>query len=439
MITTKAELNQQTIACLQACDPVVNKYRSFFISLQWQKVAERGNDRVWPGKPPHPEIAYIKALLVKINEKKAYMTELRTYLVEHPLLVLELGFLPVRADQQPYGFDVERTVPTARWLSHKGQTIDHQVLRGLFEGSVQMLEAELPMEIETAAIDTKHIYAWVRENNPRENIPNRYDPKRQPRGDNDCSLGVKRHHNREEAEGTKQVKEYLWGYGSGVIAATHPLYGDIVLAEHTLPFNEADVSYYQPLHQQMQETLKKIPPNFTGDAAFDAWFVYQPPAVQGGLAAIPLNLRGFPEPQLGPNGHQLCPHNFEMIPSYIYFDVNRDHHVQILRCPLLHPQPTGISCSHEQFAKGIGCEKRINHELGGRMRVALDRRSDAYKAIYRQRTSAERINSQAKAYGIERPRVRNINSVRNLNTLIYIVINVHALRRVREINKSLLC
>lgn len=72
------------------------------------------------------------------------------------------------------------------------------------------------------------------------------------------------------------------------------------------------------------------------------------------------------------------------------------------------------------------------------MRVTLDRDGPLYKVIYRQRTSAERINSQAKADGIERPKVRNGRSVTNLNTLIYIVINAKALQRVRAINASLL-
>jgi hypothetical protein len=58
--------------------------------------------------------------------------------------------------------------------------------------------------------------------------------------------------------------------------------------------------------------------------------------------------------------------------------------------------------------------------------------------IYRQRTSAERINSQAKDLGIERPKVRNGHSVSNLNTLTYVVINAKALQRARQINASLL-
>ncbi|HWS85111.1 MAG TPA: hypothetical protein VN207_12730, partial [Ktedonobacteraceae bacterium] len=55
-----------------------------------------------------------------------------------------------------------------------------------------------------------------------------------------------------------------------------------------------------------------------------------------------------------------------------------------------------------------------------------------------QRTSAERINSQAKELGIERPKVRNQHSVRNLNTLIYLIINVRALIRAKSINRGIL-
>ncbi len=72
------------------------------------------------------------------------------------------------------------------------------------------------------------------------------------------------------------------------------------------------------------------------------------------------------------------------------------------------------------------------------MRVTLDRESPLYKAIYTQRTAAERINSQAQALGIERPKVRNIRSVKNLNTLIYLSINVRALNRAKSINRELL-
>ncbi len=72
------------------------------------------------------------------------------------------------------------------------------------------------------------------------------------------------------------------------------------------------------------------------------------------------------------------------------------------------------------------------------MRVQLDRIGPLYKAIYTQRTSCKRINSQAKELGIDRPKVRNRCSVANLNTLIYLIINVRALCRAKSINRGLL-
>src|SRR5205814_3128052 len=111
---------------------------------------------------------------------------------------------------------------------------------------------------------------------------------------------------------------------------------------------------------------------------------------------------------------------------------------QRFRCPLLFPEVTGQRCDHAQFGKGKGCVKDLNWELGGQMRVTLDRDGPLYHAVYDQRTSTERINSQSKELGLKRPKVRNGDSIRNLNTLTYLVINARALRRVRERNASLL-
>jgi hypothetical protein len=397
-------------------------------------VSERDESQPWPGSQPHPEKAYVKALLVKKCEKFDYITDLRRFLVKHPLLVLELGFHPVKDDAQPYGFDVEETVPCDRWLRHKQQVMDNDILQALFKATVHDLQAEIPELGDTPVIDTKHIYAWVKENNPREFVTNRYDPEKQPTGDPDCRLGVKRSKNQDDETGeqTKVEKEYLWGYGTGIMAATHPQYGDVVLAEYTLPFNEADSTYFAPLYGRLVETIGFRPRFFAADAAFDAWHIYQPFAELGGMAAIPLNLRGHPQPKLGPNGFHLCPQGLEMAPSYEY-NHPKGYRAQILRCPRLFPMKTAHSCNHKQFAKGVGCVKHINIEAGGWMRIRVDRHSDEYKQLYRQRTASERINSQAKDYGIERPKVRNGHSVVNLNTLTYIVINARALQRVRYI------
>ena len=68
--------------------------------------------------------------------------------------------------------------------------------------------------------------------------------------------------------------------------------------------------------------------------------------------------------------------------------------------------------------------------IGARLRYQIDRDSDAFKNLYRQRTACERINSQAVALGIERPHLRNGTAIANQNTLIYLLINLRFLQRL---------
>ena len=82
---------------------------------------------------------------------------------------------------------------------------------------------------------------------------------------------------------------------------------------------------------------------------------------------------------------------------------------------------------------GVGLPQQGHYE-----RIGAHRDGPLYHAVSNQRTSTERINSQSKELGIKRPKVRNIHSIRQLNTLIYITINAKALQRARTINASLL-
>ena len=254
--------DQQTLTCLLEYDPVVQYYRQFLALFDWSVVPERSPAPHQPGRPAHPESAYVKALLVQVCEGHEYLTDLRTFLIRHPLLVLELGFRPHLDLRQPYGFDVERTVPSRRWLGEKLRHLDHCVLQDLLHATVQALKEEIPGLGETVAFDVKHIYAWVKENNPRVCMKDRYCKDRQPTGDPDCKVGVKRSSNQEQPDGsTKVVKEYLWGYGSGVASAIVAGYGDIILAEYTLPFNENDITHFFPLY--IQNSLSDRHPRHT--------------------------------------------------------------------------------------------------------------------------------------------------------------------------------
>jgi hypothetical protein len=412
-------LQNRTVAWVSApewfaYDLVAQRYEVLFAYLDWTKVPERDESRPWRGRLPHPEAAYIKAYVVMICEGKDFVTDLRRYLVEHPALVWLLGFRVVPDPHSPYGFDLEASVPTARHLRRKLRQMEASILSALLADTVATLAAEIPGLGETVSLDTKHIYAYVKENNPRTYIQDRFDPDKQPAGDPDCRLGVKRSTNQTDAAGnTTSAKEYLWGYGTGVVATRTPEGDEVVLAEYTQPFNVNDVTYGLPLLEQARVNLGYPPRNITADAGFDAWYLYQGCAELGGVAAIAINLRGHTPTRFGSDDAPLCPcHLQAMRPDAIR--IKGTYREQVFVCS---------TC---------GATRWLNIELGGLMRLQLDRQSYAYKRIYKQRTATERINSQAKAHGIERPRLRNAASIAHRNTLIYVVINLKALQRIHQ-------
>ena len=90
---------------------------------------------------------------LKLEEGLTFCTRLRRFLVEHPLLVLELGFRPILNVEQPYGFDVERTVPTARWLREQQRTLSPGVLQTLLLRTVEELREEIPGLGEVVSFD----------------------------------------------------------------------------------------------------------------------------------------------------------------------------------------------------------------------------------------------------------------------------------------------
>jgi hypothetical protein len=438
MIPSSHVFDQLTMTQLLIHDPVVADYRALFSLFDWSLVERWQKQRSSRGRPAHPESAYLKAFLIRVNEGLIYTSQLRTFLCKHPLLVIELGFHLKLDPTAAYGFDVEETLPCRFWFGQKLHQLDRMLLQDLLHATVTALQAEIPGLGETVAFDVKHIYGWVRENNPRVYVQGRFDVTHVPKGDPDCRLGVKKSSNQVQPDGTsKEKKESLFGYGSGVAAATDPVYGDVIFAEYTQPFNEGDITYFRPLYRQTVLALGAYPTNVTADAAFDAWYVYQCAALHHGIAAVPLNQHAHPLYERAAAGSPICPKGLPMHATFQFHHTN-GYRAQRFRCPFLFPQVTGECCDHAQFAKGKGCVKDVNWEVGGKMRVTLNRNGPLYHGIYNQRTSAERINSQAQALGIERPKVRNGRSVANLNTLIYLIINVRALSRVQSINRGLL-
>lgn len=214
MIPASHVFDQSPLATLLDHDPLVTNYRAFFSLLDWS-IVEQWEARQSPrGRPAHPETAYLKAFLIRVREGLIYTAQLHQFLLDHPLLVLELGFHLVLDFTTSFGFDVEKTLPSRQWLTQKLRTLDRGMLTDLLNGTVEALQAEIPGLGDVVSFDVKHIYAWVQENNQRAYVPERYDKTKRLAGDPDCKLGVKRSTNKELPDGsTEEKKELLWGYG----------------------------------------------------------------------------------------------------------------------------------------------------------------------------------------------------------------------------------
>lgn len=433
---------------------VAMRYLRLLGPLDWEHFPERDLDRNW-GIPAVPYAPFVAACLVKVDHQFRYMSRLRAYLVEHPALVWVLGFPLIASSASVWGFDVDASLPAHRHFNRMLRTMPNKPLQFLLDSTVQVLKASLPMSCrfgEAVSVDTKHILAWVKENNTKAYVTadDRYDKERQPVGDPDCRLGCKKRRNQRTTvqdspptpltnplpATTVKVGEFYWGYGTGVVATKVPEWGEFVVAEYTQPFNCADITYFFPLMETTTRRLGRHPRFGAFDAAFDAFYVYAAfhSTEHDGFAAVPLAERG---PQatrtFNAEGLPLCQAELAM-PLKSTFQCRTalvEHEKGRYACPLQMLPTNDQTCpvNHKNWAKG-GCVTTMPTSVGARIRHQVDRNSRAYKDVYKQRTATERINSQAVELGIERPKIRNGRAIANQNTLIYIVINLRAIQRV---------
>lgn len=445
-------------AFVRAC-PVAMKYLRLLGPLDWAHFPERPEDRPWPGPKPHPRAPFVAAYLIKLNEEKTYMSGLRDYLVEHPALVWLLGFELTPCPTAPHGFDVEASVPSRKQLGRVLRDLDNQMLQFLLSGTVRLIRHALPPEVDFGreiSVDTKHIKAWVAENNPKAYIKesDRLDKTRQPSGDRDCKLRCKKKSNQKSkasdkdpskkggnaGKGQKRATQfscdhYFWGYNSGLVATKEAGYGEFVLAELTQTFDKGDTTFFFPLMEATEARLGFQPPCGALDAGFEAWYVFDYFHQAGGFAAIPATERSPVKRQFDDDGLPLCEAGLAM-PLKSTFMNNRGVVPQQMGrygCPLLYPEPTGECCpiDHKKWPAG-GCLLKMGTSAGARIRYQLDRKSDTFKQLYNQRSATERINSQAVALGVENPKLRNQQAITNQNTLIYVLINLRAWHRLRQ-------
>ena len=117
MVPSSVLFDQSVLEQLLDVDPVVQDYRTFFADLDWSLVEGWQAVHSSRGRPAHPESAYLKAFLVRKSFGMSYTSQLRRFLLKHPLLVIELGFQLTLDPSAPYGFDCQRTLRSRRALA----------------------------------------------------------------------------------------------------------------------------------------------------------------------------------------------------------------------------------------------------------------------------------------------------------------------------------
>lgn len=433
--------------------PVAMRYLTLFSPLAWHAFPDRSLKARGRHQRTFPLAGFAAAFLIKLNEGFRSTGDLRRFLVEHPALSWLLGFATRRERFNLRRPPFQTQLPRTRHFNRILRILPNAALQTLLTSSVHLLQAELraisPEFGHVIALDTKLILGWVKENNPKAYVKERYNPDRQPRGDADCRLGVKRRRNVAPDRtplglplpaGAGLVRrELYWGYASGIVTTKVPDWGEVVLAELTQPFNRADVSYFFPLMALVEDRLGFRPRIGALDAAFDAFYVYEHFHQRNGsgFAAVPLAKKGgYAQREFDPDGLPLCAAGLAMPLKFTFIDRTRtlvEHERGKHVCPLCYPTVTEAACpvDHARRPHG-GCTADMPTSVGARIRYQLDRESAAFKAAYNERTATERVNAQAKALGIERPHLRGQAAIANQNTLIYILINLRTLDRVRQ-------
>lgn len=472
-----AQLGESVWPLLVRESAAARKYIELLGGLDWAHFPERSLGQKRRGPQPAPDAPVVAALLVKLDKGLTSMPALWEYLVEQPALVWSLGFPLVPTDHYSYGFDVAASLPTHRHLSRLLRKLPQAQMQFLLTGTVHLLQQELAAAPagnhslgETVSLDTKHLIAWVRENNPKEFIKGgRFHKEKQPKGDPDCKVGFKANsHQTSVAPGSPpnpttgatpdpptpttqglpassdlpkpKAGEFYWGYASGVVATSIEGWGEVVLAELTQTFDHADESYFHPLMAQTEVNLGYKPKFGALDAAFDTWYVYEYFTLAGGFAAVPWADRADHKKTFSPERLPLCEAGFPMPLKYRVQKKSHclvPHEVGRYVCPLLFPEKTAQPCpiDHKNWQRtgnDQGCLTTLPTSIGAFVRHTLDRDSADFQQLYDQRSVVERINSQAVALGIERPHLRNQRSITNQNTLIYVLINLRTLQRIHE-------
>lgn len=415
-------------------DPLVKEYEEIFRHFDFSvlPVPKRGPKR-------NTLEVYAKVFLIKVNEKLQYSSDVREFFLKHPQLIPLVGFYPVY-NETTGELDLERTVVSARHFRRKLQTMKNQHFKLLLKQTLDQLQAQHLLK-GTVIADTTEILAWVKENNLKQRVENRFDKTKPIKGFPECSLGAKPIPGEKDKKGKPKIR-YFWGAKQAALVEPTE-YGTVFLYEEVFTAKTPDVKTALPTLKPLVQQWAYRPKKFIADAAYDAFKIYQYVYAKDNpethrkpaKAYIALNTRGHKRlnRQFSAQGNLFCEADLEMTNGGRWFDKQKGYHRQKFTCPLINLK-TKQKCrncpiNHPKFQKN-GCYRYINLDDQEQLRFKIHRDSKEYKNTIKQRIFVEQAFSSIKEqYDIEVPKVRNLNSVKNIYTIAAILNNIQILKK----------
>ena len=412
-----------------SADPVVARWQAFFAPIDWTVLDQERWRR--PGPTPHPPSAYGKALLIKVQERLGSMPRLRQFLVEHPLLVLELGFRPVADPTQPYGFDWSGRCRATAGCATSSSTSTPRAARcwpGRW-GRCALIPSWARRWPSTSSTSTPGCARTTpRRTSPTASTRDAADRAAIP----DCRLGVKARANQTQAGGTG-AKEYCGATARG-IASRHQAGLRRRGRRRGHPALQPPGRHLVP----SASTRRPAPPsatrptNLAADAAFDAWHVYQPSSRRGARRHRPQPARaGAPARRGRPPAAatRACDGS-----SDASLPARGRLPGAALPLPAAAAGPTGDHLSRSRFAARPGLSQADQPlKRAGRCAPPSTARTAPTGAVYRQRTSSRA--HQQPGQGARASNARNVRTqaaVERLAALIGITINLRLIARTQR-------
>ena len=363
------------------------------------------------GRPPVSREALLKGLIYRNLRGIHKLVELEFELLNNPSMAEPLGLDPLKRPPSDERFsEFIRSDPNGYF----------QIIR---EALVQELINEEVISGHGVGFDSCPIAAFVKENNLKTSIKDRYEKHHLPAGDKDARLGVSIHF----PSPFKKRLHYFWGYRNHIIT---DLDSELPIVEITLQANKDEKKVALPLLNRLHQEYSLPIEVVAGDANYDVEeilrYIIEEMKAE---AMIPRNPRNTQNTPYTIKRHVLyCQADLPMHRkgkmttkgiTYLQYSCplhwSKEFKGQYLLCPAGHPK----------FLKQKGCNVLIR--MSPSIREKIKYGTQRFKKNYNKRTSVERVFSRLLAISMQNPTVKGLRAVRNHCTIAHITVLLVAL------------